>query len=279
MSFTDLPVELIENVLIYCDPIEVAQCAQTCTSLRNLIYFAEDSKLWRELYLMQPFDDPRQCISHDGTPAREPIAWRDDLQRIIRMRSVITADDGFAILKPGELKETLKTLLHLVCNVPSLTPFGDVSMNLVWVAVMLGAGFLDRLESREGKDVTERQLTGRLHTYYGITTDDAKAYKRVNSRVFVYSLPNYRPETEYGPFFSTGEVNWEHMQAIHHVVSMHLVDLQDEAEFKFPIFPLSLPFIQSTIPPEVVLDEESDWAGVAGPWSVSFCFCDHRDLL
>lgn len=280
MSLTDLPPELIEEVLTYCDPLDVAKLAQMCTTLRNLVYFAEDSKLWRELYLIQPFDDPRQCIAQDGTPAREPIAWRDELQRIMRMRTIFTSADGFAMLKPGELKETLKTLLNLVCNVPPLSPFGDVSMNHGWTAVMLKGGFIDLLESREGKDETERQLIAQLHTYYGITDEDKKPSKRVLSRVYVYSLRNYRPDTEYGPFFASGAVNWEHMQAIHHVVSMHLVDLQEEADYKFPIFPLSLPFTQSTIPPEVVLDDpESDWAGVAGPWNVSFCFCDHRDLL
>uniref|UniRef100_A0A8H7XQU9 Protein kinase domain-containing protein n=1 Tax=Psilocybe cubensis TaxID=181762 RepID=A0A8H7XQU9_PSICU len=280
MLLTDLPPELIEEVLTYCDPLDVSKLAQMCSTLRKLVYGAEDSKLWRELYLMQPFDDPRHCIAQDGNPVPQPIAWRDELQRLMRVRTILTSSNAFAILKPGELKVILKFILKFISNVPPISPFGDVAMNHVWAVAMLQGGFIDLLENKEGKDDEERQLTSKLHTYYGITVADKQARKRVLSRAFVYSLRNYRPETEYGPFFSSGAVNWEHMQAIHHVVSMHLVDLQEEADYKFPIFPLSLPFTQSAIPPELALDEpESDWAGVAGTWNVSFCFCDHRDLL
>jgi hypothetical protein len=92
-------------------------------------------------------------------------------------------------------------------------------------------------------------------------------------------MRNYRPDNQYGPFLWDGGVDWEHMRALHHVVSMHLVDLrEDEDEFEYAVL-LSLPFTQIIVPNDIHEEEESDWAGVTGAWVVSFCFCDHRDLL
>ena len=282
MRFTDLPPELIEEVLIYCDPIDVACAAQTCSALRTIVYCSDDSKLWRELYLMQPFDDPRICVSQDGRPRSSPIFWKDDLQRIMRARTVVTSEKGLAVLKPGEVKEVLETFLMLVCYVPPWREFdaslSQISLNLVWVAALLKSGFLDQVEKQALSD-TERQLVSRLHTYFGLTQDDLKPEARVKSRAFVYCLRNYRPENEYGPLLASGKVNWIHMQAIHHVVSMHLVDMSNEEPLILALFPMTLPFTQAAIPRGLVLDEEKDWAGVEGAWTVNFCFCDHRDLL
>ena len=60
-------------------------------------------------------------------------------------------------------------------------------------------------------------------------------------------MRNYRPENDYGPHLSNGAVISEHMHALHHAVSMHLVDLK-EAGFEFPSFPMSLPRTQIVIP-------------------------------
>ena len=97
-------------------------------------------------------------------------------------------------------------------------------------------------------------------------------------RVYVYNMRNYHPDNQHGPFLLDGAVDWEHMQALHHVVSMHLVDLRDDGdEHEYTVL-LSLPFTQIVIPNDIP-EEESDWAGVTGAWAVSFCFCDHGDLL
>jgi hypothetical protein len=78
---------------------------------------------------------------------------------------------------------------------------------------------------------------------------------------------------------SSGRVNWLHIQALHHVVSMHVVELREDEQFDFVVFPMSLPYTQIVIPKGVDLDQEKDWAGVGGLWRVAFCFCDHRELL
>ena len=273
MHITELPTEIIEEILLQCDPIEVAKAAQTCSAFRTLIYASQDSKLWRDLYLAEPFDDLRKCVSQHGHRAQ--VDWKRNLQRIIRARSIVA---NLSLLKPGELEEILQTLLMILLYHPpwsSHTAAAVSSLNLRWLSVILQHGFIDKVEEMTSLTFAERQLLSRLHCYYGLTEKDMELQARVKSRVYVYTMRNYRPENDYGPLLSNGTVNWEHMQALHHVVSMHLVDLK-EAGFEFPKFSMSLPQMQIVIP---VGENQDDWVGLEGSWVISFCFCDHRDLL
>jgi hypothetical protein len=75
----------------------------------------------------------------------------------------------------------------------------------------------------------------------------------------------------------SGRVNWEHLKAVHHVVSIHVVE-DDEPE-SLERFPMSLAFTQIVAAPvEGEVAVEGDWAGVTGTWHCAFCFCDHRVL-
>lgn len=285
MLITELPTEIIEEILVRCDPIEVAKAAQTCSALRTLIYDSQDSKLWRDLYLGEPLDDLRKCVSQHGHPAQ--VDWKRNLQRIVRARKIAA---NLSLLKPGELEEVLQTLLTMILYHPPWSSTRNTaavaaavsSLNLRWLSVILQHGFIDQVEEMTSLTFAERQLLSRLHCYYGLTEKDMERQARVKSRVYVYTMRNYRPENDYGPLLSNGAVNWEHMQALHHVVSMHLVDLK-EAGFEFPVFPMSLPQTQIVIPvgPDGGEGKENqeDWAGLEGSWVTSFCFCDHRDLL
>jgi len=182
----------------------------------------------------------------------------------------------------------LQTLLMMIlCHSPwsSNTAAAAVSsLNLRWISVVLQHGFIDRVEEEMMTSLTfaERQLLSRLHCCYGLTEKDMEPQARVKSRVYVYTMRNYQPENDYGPLLSNGAVNWEHMQALHHVVSMHLVDL-NEAGTEFPSFPMSLPQTQIVIPVgpdgEEGKENQEDWVGLKGSWIISFCFCNHRDLI
>lgn len=279
MHITELPTEIVEEILVQCDPSEVAKAAQTCSSLRTLIYSSQDSKLWRDLYLAQPFDDLRRCVSRYGQPAQ--LNWKRNLQRLFRARQVVA---NLSLLKSGELEEILQSLLMMVHYHPSWPSNTDKtavpSLNLRWIAGILQQhGFIDQVEdSAISLTFSERQLLAQLHCYYGLTEKDMKHRSRVDSRVYVYTMRNYGPENEYGPLLSNGAVNWVHMQALHHVVSMHLVDMR-EAGLVIPLFPMSLSEMQVVIPVEEEGKENEDWLGLEGSWVVSFCFCDHRDLL
>lgn len=281
MEFLELPVELIERILIICDPIDASKVAQTCSFLHSLIYLSENSTLWRELYLMQELDDPRECVGHDGRVCPQ-IDWRKELQCVIRARTVL---ENPSRMRGQELECILETLIRLVCYLKPWTSSNawipGLSKNLEWVAKGLRGGLLDRIQA-EGKLGSIDQQVARLHTYYGLTKSDIKRKKLAELRAFVYLLRNYLPENEYGPFMPDGTVNWVHLCAIRHVISAHLLTIDDESnweEFDNKNLMMSLAFTQTILPKDVDLDVEQDWAGITGTWTVAFCFCDHRQLI
>jgi len=273
-----LPLELIERILSICEPLDVATFGQTSRFFRTLVYQTTDQHLWRSLYLSQPFDDPRSCVSFLGEP-RSIVDWKPELQNIIRTRSVI-AHERIAVCHPDERCIVLETLLNIVCNVPS-SPHpstSDLSQNLLWVAAVLRDGtFLHHDERTFSAE--DQQLRARLHTYFGLTLIETQISSglRTNFRAYVYDQRHYSWLNHFGPFRmdGSGRVNWIHMRAIHHVISMHVVDLGDNDEFIFAVFPMSLPFCQPIIPEGMDLDQEQDWAGVAGYWSCNYCFIPH----
>ena len=229
-------------------------------------------------------------------PSRPPAAgpdWKRELQRFIRARTVLRRHP--ARCRPAERAAVLQTLLDLVCNVPPRTldplasgalggAFEPESMNLKWVAGALqtgGENFLDAIEDADADEEwteEERQLHARLHVYFGLTPRDSEFGRRVASRAYVYSMRNCTAASGYGPFARDGSfrVNWVHVQAVHHAVSMHLVrGFDDEG-----VMPMSMPYIQPVLIPLLQdADGGQDWAGISGMWRCSFCFCNHQELL
>lgn len=278
-SLTDIPSDILEEILQSSDPYDVASIAATARTFHSLVYESADQHLWRALYLAQPLDDPRLCVSMNGKP-RSAIDWKGELQRIMRAQSVLA---NIKRCRQHERCTILKTLLDMVCNVPPLSSAynsSQLSQNLLWVAAFMRRGaFIDHINWVPSDE--EFQLRARLHTYFGLTPADVRRARRVESRAYVYNMRNYRWGNNFGPFLmdSSGRVNWVHMRELHHVLSMHIIDLQEDEDFDFTIFQMSLPFTQITIPDAMNLDQEKDWAGVSGSWRCSFCFCDHRELL
>ncbi|KAH9936501.1 uncharacterized protein B0H18DRAFT_974101 [Fomitopsis serialis] len=281
-AITDLPLDVLEQIILELDPLDVAAISQTCSAFSTYIYSSSDTeRLWRTLYLSQPLDDLRKCYDQLGNPHAGPVDWMRHLQRAIRARTIIGDP---AKCRPEERCIVLQTLLDLVGNLPPSPSFlsEDLSLNLVWLAALLRGGTLLSHELWEPSE-EERQLRSRLHAYYGLTTADYRAENLKQSRAYVYDMRRYTWGNDFGPYSmdGSGRVNWEHVQAVHHLMSMQVVPPQEDADGEqtvFTIFPLSLPYCQSIIPADVDLGQE-DWAGVAGSWQCSFCFCDHRQLL
>lgn len=273
---TDLPLEVLEHILVISDPIDVASTAQVCRLFRGLVYPVGDDHFWRALYLAQPFDDPRKAVTHLGN-RRNDIKWREELQRIIRARTIV---NDVTVCRPDERCQVLRTLLDMVMNIPPL-PFPEsepTSRNVLWMQNLLQDGaFLD-MESHSHE---EEQLRARLHTWFGLTDKDALASKRVVSRAYVYSQRNYVSSNSFGPFMrdGSGVVDWVHMQKLAHVFASALVEKDEDEGLGFEICSLSLTFCQAYIPPGLDLNRETDWAGVEGLWRISYCFMDHRELL
>ncbi|TFK52690.1 hypothetical protein OE88DRAFT_1658096 [Heliocybe sulcata] len=278
MGFNDLPPELIEQILLECDPLDVASLSQTSHSFYDFVYGSPDLHIWRELYLVQPLDDPRICLDHLGFPLLQ-FDWKGELQRIIRARTVVNFVDK---CRPHERCEVLQTLLSLIMRVPPSPSVrsDQLSRNLLWVAALIrGGDIFDHTTWMPSPE--EQQLRAKLHTHYGLTPSDAKSYSKIACRAFVYNMRNYKWDNEFGPFSmdGSGRVNWLHVRAIHLCMSLHVVDMPEEEDFVFTIFPMSVPYCQTILPVGVDLNAEQDWAGIQGEWVVSFCFCDHRELL
>ncbi|KAH9841702.1 uncharacterized protein C8Q71DRAFT_738338 [Rhodofomes roseus] len=282
-AITDLPLDILEQIVLELDPLDVAAISQTCSAFYAYVYASSDTeRLWRTLYLTQPLDDLRRCFEQLGHPRASPVHWKSQLQRAIRARTIIGDP---AKCRSEERCTVLQTLLDLASNLPPAPSFlsEELSLNLVWLAALLRGGtFLDH-KLWEPSD-EERQLRCRLHAYYGLTTADYRKENLTQSRAYVYDMRRYTWGNDFGPYQmdGSGRVNWEHVQAIHHAMSMQVVPPQEDADGEqtvFTIFPLSLPYCQSIIPADVDLSQERDWAGVTGSWQCSFCFCDHRQLL
>ena len=281
VALTDLPIELLEAILTICDPVDVARVAQTNRLFRDLVYFPKDASLWRELYLSQPLDDPRECYTHDGYQRTTPVNWSEGLQRVVRARNVVK-DVG--LLKRNETGDIIKTLLGLLSDLPPLRTYDrdERAKNVTFAVKRVGKikELIDHLEEKRDLSMEDRQTLARLHVYLGLTNADLRRQTRVNSRAFVYRTKHYGPHNDYGPFDGTGRVNWEHMRALHHVVSMHLVDMKILDDFQFSAGRMSVEHVQLQIPRGIPsLAQERDWADISGVWDISFCFCDHRDLM
>lgn len=165
------------------------------------------------------------------------------------------------------------------------------------------------------------QLLAKLHTLFGVTSKDIfDPTHRLHSWRYVYDFDNYGFHNRFGPFMvspKTGllEINWVHIRAIHHAMSMHVLPgtlpeadehSAEAQQLTYVIYPLSTPFTQNLVVPsmkvaglgEAGLDfaegylsagmdkgerekylKKNDWAGVEGLWECSFCFVDHRGLL
>lgn len=284
----DLPRELLEHIVVNGDPACAAALAQTCRFFHSLIYDAHDSLIWRGLFLAQIFDDPRKCITSRGLPlTADTYDWKSDVQRRVRAASIIRSRSNCS-LEPGELQQTLETLVYMIVNIPPSTSdyaIDQISYNLAWVKTQLHEGeFLDMLtDSDLTLRVEEQQLRARLHTYFGLTRRDLQRAVRDDNRAFVYDFRNYADSNCWGPFLqdASGRVNWVHIRAIQHLMSMHALDL-DGFLLGTPFIadtPMSLPFCQTLYDVNNSTLDESDWAGVEGRWQCSFCFIDHTELL
>ncbi len=274
-TIQDVPPEIMGQILTELDPTDVASVSQTCSAYFDFIYHPTNELLWRELYLSQILDDPRTCLSLLGHRLPE-IGWRDQVKRIIRARTVVR-NPGLCRIE--ERCAVMQTLLDVAVHTKPRREVssGDLSYNHVWLVTLLRTGIW--FDQHWDLDYEGRQIRARFHTYFGLTTNDYTPNRLLKTRSIVYAMRNYREANEWGPFdkHGSGMVDWEHILAIHHVMSMHIVPTRPVMGFM--TFPMSLPFCQSVLPPGLDLDETLDWVGIEGLWECSFAFCDHRQLL
>lgn len=274
-----IPSEVIEHALTLCHPRDVASFSQTCREARRLVYGNLDQYLWRQLFLLFPFDDPRQTPSlfqEDGQ-----FNWRKELHR--RMEAQLIASRTSSTLE--DLLMAIESFISVVRSAAPVTwGYERVSSpNLLWVVEVLQSTNMLRsplLLSQEGN-----QSLARLRAYLALTLDeydddDVEGKERLKSirtrsRCQVYDLRNYHQDNDWGPFNVTrGEVDWTHVESIINVVSMNLSDRPHDWPDTRPRYGLEATRAYSA--PGTAASATGDWAGIEGHWRRYVCFMDYR---
>lgn len=304
MTFQLVPTELTEHILTFCHVRDVARVAQTCKQLHMVVYESSDQYLWRELFLLYPFDDLRKCVPCVSVEDLDDsqVDWRGELQRRVFAETVALADPNASC--PEELQAALSTLISVVRTAlphQPLTPGQIVvppSENITWLRNVLQHSPVIRCRTLGSADSAEQQLSCELRVYLSLTLDEGKPETNVhlqdlrsNSRCAVYNLENYTMKNFWGPYhcpcaakepLASGRkpigVNWSHVEHIMNVVVMNLRELEGT--------PYSLTRPQLGLEPtraysapgtaELRTNGSKDWAGLEGLWRRFVCFMDYR---
>ncbi|KAF5384743.1 hypothetical protein D9757_006251 [Collybiopsis confluens] len=277
-----LPPEIIHDILLRCEPKDIATFSCVSKTAYALVYDTEDQYLWRQLFL-NLYDDPRKSIrTLVAKESSSSFNWKDELQRrtdaeMVARRSLDTDPHEHT----AERRKALVTFISMVQQaLPALPDAkGDtlLSQNLQWLdKVLQESRFL-----RSSPLQTEIQLHSRLRAYIALSHDtspdedsrNSLAERRIKSRCFVYDIRNYKPGNGWGAFLADGSVNWQHIEHLANVVLTNLRELP----WATSIPPLGLENTRPYSAPGPFLD--ADWAGVEGTWRRSVCFMDYRDLF
>lgn len=84
-----IPLEIIEQVLLFLDPLQVAAFSQTCKSFFNLVYASRDNHLWRTVataYATLHHDDllTLPCMQDRHTCSRATWLKHNRIDHVIR---------------------------------------------------------------------------------------------------------------------------------------------------------------------------------------------------
>ena len=276
-----VPPEITEHALLHARPRDVASFAQTCRFARALVYQSGDQHLWRQMYLLQPFDDPRiAASSSSGIAVGEiQVNWMKELQRRIRASSIISNN---LEAHPDGLLEALKTMISIVhgaSHVSADSRSCNQSHDLNWLCQLLQeAGLFESTTWAWSPE--EQQCFAQLYAYVGwrdgMEKEGRSCKSRNVARGFVYDLRNHTRQSFYGPFLpdKSGRVNWKHVEYIITVVDRNLWDLNGRWEHTRP--PRTLVSLRAYSAPGILKQDKRDWAGVEGTWRRYVCFMDYR---
>lgn len=279
LTIAGIPSEIIEYALTFLHPSDVAKFSQTCHLAHTLVYGSSDSYLWRQLFLLHPFDDPRKAL---GSHACISYNWKGELQRRIKAELIAMGIKQ----RRKECVFALETFIAMVLDASPIQAGLEhmQSGSLDWVTrVLRESNILDVTSlSLEMKDI---QLVSRLRTYLALSLERVQDDKdrarlsalRANSRCYVYDLRNYRRDNEYGPYLRGGQVNWVHAEAIVNVIQMNLAELHSVWLDTRP--PVGLEATRMYSAPDATAHSAEDWACVEGSWRRHVCFMDYRYVI
>ncbi|KAJ7293186.1 hypothetical protein C8J57DRAFT_1429070 [Mycena rebaudengoi] len=258
-TILSIPLEVVEHILLFCHPHDVARFSSSCRFGEHLVYHSVDQYFWRQLFLLM-FDDPRETL-----PLRvdtESFDWKFELVR--RMKA-----ERAAFVAPESLETA--TFISIVNQaLPVFKAYGDPppSRNLEWLgSVLRKSRILD-----DPSPSNDLMLRDRLKAYLALSYNEPTIHNklelfniRTRSRCFVYDLRNYHAGNSWGPYLPDGNVNWSHVDCIVNVVESNL---REQGSAHIPRPPLGLQATRAHSAPGKYSGE--DWAGVEGPRDPSF---------
>ncbi|KAK6523071.1 hypothetical protein TWF281_002494 [Arthrobotrys megalospora] len=290
-ALLDLPHELLHQILLNVDPVDLARLRLTCTFLNR--YLKKNELLFKELYLESWDESVGNARPSLGS------TWEQRLKNAVWLQKVLASDNIDAKLNDYQRVVEFITALLQVQDTTS-------SKNLDFLEEAFDKLNLDTLLCRsslfeEAGDVThvvadtefERQLSAKLHCYYGIPMDPRSRKSKPThpwARSRVYDLRNYDTNTMWGPFRAdgSGRVDWEKMEAIMIVLGFNMKVLVEEADVPFGTIwavkfrgavPHSGPHEKYTLVDEIEPPLEArDPYGVTGTWLRVVCFLDYHDF-
>lgn len=272
-----LPTELVQHILTFCRPRDVASFSQTCRKSRVLVYETKGQFLWRELFLAVPFDDLT------GSPDQNqegPGDWKSELQSRMRAETLVTLPyEDMRARDHESISNAFDTLTRVLGSTPP-----DESKNLHWLASTAARSFVlneyDRFPCFLSNTQPLHQLLALSWDLWGLSMSNGGFKENLldDARYFVYNLSKYSANSNWGVFCCTGSedgtpiftANWEHIKHCITILLLHGEDVD--------LPPYGLRHAVTYSAPDSHLRASDDWAGVEGVWLRDVCFLDYTTL-
>ena len=270
-----LPTELLQYILTFCRPKDVAAFSQTCRQSRALIYESEDQFLWRELFIAVPFDD---LVDSPDQPSGD---WKGELRARVRAETLATlAYEDMRIGDHDSISNAFDTLTKVVHSTPTGAP-----KNLGWLTSIAARSFVfndyDHFPRFLSNTQPVHHLLALSWDLWGLGMSKSGLRQRIldDARYFVYNLSKYSAKSNWGAFCWSNRqggvpvftANWEHIKHCVVILLLHGGDVE------FP--PYGLRNAISYSAPDSNFRANDDWAGVEGVWLRDVCFLDYTTLF
>ena len=288
------PVELVQHILAFCHPWDVATFSQTCRAAFALVYHSSDQYLWCQLYVNQ-FDVPKLAANPSAT-MKEKFEWKKELTN--RMAVEVALFRGPT--SETEMKNAFATLIAIINELSATAPSTGSSLTVKWLKRVVSCSLLLSNLYNQDDTAEDVEMHCQLRSCLAMTLDsrsDKKTFKilsnrRDQSRAYVYDLRNYRASNRWGPFKYGGAVNWIHVEHLINVTALNIRELPENWADTRPPSCLD-PQRFASIPPAEG-SPFNDWAGVEGDplpriylwsadvwqppgtWRRYVCFMDYR---
>ncbi|KAI8624253.1 hypothetical protein F5Y19DRAFT_320085 [Xylariaceae sp. FL1651] len=311
MLLTELPPEIINHILGYVDPLDLAWIPRTCRALYHAV--TANTSLFKLVYL-----------NHLDAPSQRHVNWEQSLKDLVRLQNLCRCSR--VDVKKKELDFVHRTVTSLLRNAathgerPGLTAKLPQSRNADLLARIFAvesnqSAFLCRSFIYEraraefhvsdnvyfhGPPKLEHQQSAHLHCLYGVPqlsaypsstrrTRHSKMHPFACSKV--YDLRQYTDRNKWGPFMDDGtmRVDWEKVEAIMIVLG---ANMEGQGLSGVPMCEsfCSIPFAGTwpnswksphiyAQPRELDPLEHLDPYDVTGVWLRVVCFLDYTDFF